>query len=511
MNQFDRQDPHLLARAARAPRRPLVLLLATAMLAGCAAGPDYRAPPAVDVGNGWVDPPPATTPAPDLAQWWRNLGDPQLDRLIDAALRHNLDLRQATARIDEARALRDRAAGGRQPVVAGSGNVNRRQQSRHGPLPVGALPGLDATQTIHDVGFDAAWEIDLAGGQRRALEAADARLAAMAADASGVRMRVAAEVARTWYEASGAAAELRSQRALVQLRAQTLALTRERLANGDAARADLDTATAQWAAADALLPAIEARQRATVLGLAVLLGAPPERELALLDAPPAAPRLLPLPVGERADILRRRPDVAAAERRLAASSADVGVATAELFPRLSIAVGGGFQALDASQWLDRSSSRFSLLPLISWRVFDGGRVRAEIRAREAAQRQAAAVYEQVVLAALGEAERALAEYRASLDTLARQQHALAAARRSCDHARARHTAGDIALFEVLVAERTLQEAQLASTQAQTAATTRLVALYKALGGGWGADAASVQAPSPGHALAATPPPHTAAY
>ncbi|MCZ2089064.1 MAG: efflux transporter outer membrane subunit [Burkholderiales bacterium] len=480
------------ATAAGRPRRRLraaLSMLGAALLGACAAvGPDYSAPPPVSMGAGWSQPAAAASGPADLAHWWRTLGDPVLERLVDAALAQNLDLRQAAARIDEARALRDQAAGGRAPAVAAGASVNRRRQSENGPLPVGKVPGLEATQTIYDAGFDAVWEIDVFGASRRALESAGARLEAAEAEAQGVRMRIVAEVARAWFTAAGAADELRAQQAILETLRQTLGLVQQRQAAGDATVADVDAAYAQWADADAALPGIQARRRAAVLGLGVLLGAPPERELALLDAAAAPPSLLPLPVGERADVLRRRPDVLAAERRLAASTADIGVATAELFPKLSIGAGGGFQALATGNWFDSSSTRFSILPLISWRIFDGGRVRAEIRARKAAERQTALAYEKTVLTALGEAEQALGDYHASLDTLERRRVALDATRRSHDHAKARYAAGDIALIELLAAERLLRVAETAAVRARTDAAIQLAALYKALGGGWDAPA-----------------------
>ncbi|EOV8757602.1 efflux transporter outer membrane subunit, partial [Pseudomonas aeruginosa] len=363
-------------------------------------------PPPVDIGSGWTLPLASASQSADLSQWWSALDDPALDRLMVTALAQNLDLRQAAARIDEARALRDRVAGEALPTVGAGVSVNRRRQSENGPLPVGSIPGLDATQTIYDAGFDAAWEADLFGAKRRALEGAGARLQATEAEAQGVRMRIVAEVARTWFTAVGARYELHAQQATLDTLQQTLELVRLRHALGDASAADVEAAYAQWTAVNALIPDIQARQRAAILSLGVLLGAPPERELALLDGPLTPSTLRALPVGERAEMLRRRPDVLAAERRLAASSADIGVATAELFPKLSIGVGGGFQALSTGDWFDASSSRFSILPLISWRLFDGGRVRAEIRAREAAERQAALAYEQAVLTALVDADPA---------------------------------------------------------------------------------------------------------
>ncbi|PLC52969.1 RND transporter [Pollutimonas nitritireducens] len=474
-----------LRRATRR-LRPVALLLGSLFLTACAVGPEYHAPPPVATGDAWSQTVAATSAPIDLARWWSTLGDPVLERLIETALAANLDLRVAAARIDEARALRDRVAGEQLPVAGAAASVNRRRQSENGPLPVGSLPGLEATQTIYDAGFDAAWEADLFGAKQRSLEGAGARLQAAEADAQGVRMRIVAEVARAWFTAAGAGQELHTQQAMLETLEHTLKLVRKRQALGDASTSDVDAAYAQWAAAHATLPGIKARQRAAVLSLGVLLGAPPERELALLNAATAPLTLLALPVGERADVLRRRPDILAAERRLAASTADIGVATAELFPKLSIGVGGGFQALATGDWFNSSSTRFSILPLISWRLFDGGRVRAEIRAREATGQQAALAYEQAVLTALGEAERALSDYHAGLDTLSRRQATLEATRRSHNHAKVRYAAGDIALVELLAAERVLREAETANAHAHTTAAVQLVALYKALGGGWDA-------------------------
>lgn len=479
--------PHRRSRAA-------LVIAGCASLTACVVGPDYRAPPAVDTGGGWTRPVDQASAPAELARWWSTLGDPELERLVDTALAQNLDIRQAAARIDEARALRDRAAGRQLPTVAAGASVNRRRQSENGPLPIGTIPGLEASQTIYDAGFDASWEVDLFGANRRALEGASTRLQATQAEAQGVRMRIAAEVARTWFEATGAGEELRAQRAAVATFQQTLELTRSRAALGDVSGADVDAASERWTAANALLPGIEARQRGAVLGLGVLLGAPPERELKLLDTAAPALALPALPVGERADILRRRPDVLAAERQLAASTADIGLATAELFPKLSIGAGGGFQALSTGEWFDGSSARFSILPLISWRLFDGGRVRAEIRARKAVQRQAALGYEQAVLTALGDAERALGDYNAGLDTVARRQAALDASRRSLGHAEARFAAGDIARVELLAAQRLLHEAETAYVRAHATTAVQLVAVYKAIGGGWDLSNAPSSAP-----------------
>lgn len=480
----------------RIPRRLRLATLTAGclLLTACAAvGPNYQAP-SVDSGEGWSLPLANASSQADLSNWWAELNDPVLNRLITTALAQNLDVQQAAAKIDEARALRDRVAGERLPVVGAGASVNRRRQSENGPLPIDSMPGVDATQTIYDAGFDAAWEIDLFGARQRALEGAQARLQATEAEARGVRIRIAAEVARAWFTAVGADHELRAQASTLDTLQQTLELTRLRHAHGDAPLADVDVAYAQWATANALMPDIQARQRAAVLSLGVLLGAPPERELSLLDGQIGSLTLRTLPVGERADILRRRPDVLAAERRLAASSADIGVATAELFPKLSIGLGGGFQALSTGNWFDASSSHFSILPLVSWRLFDGGRVRAEIRASEAAAQQAALAYEQAVLTALGDAERTLSNYHAELETLQRQSIALEASRTSYYRSKARYTAGDITLVELLVVQRNYHEAEKAVAHAHLNAAVQMVALYKALGGGWDAPEKPVLTP-----------------
>lgn len=470
-----------------------VTALSALLLGACVVGPDYRNPPPVDTGSGWTQPTEDARASAALATWWTSLNDPVLNRLVDVALSGNPDLRQAQARIREARALRDRATGDYAPVVDTGGSVTRRRQSENGPLPINSISGLERDQTIYDVGFDASWEIDLFGRTRRSVESAEASMQAAQADAQAMRISVTAEVARSYLTLRGAQRELAAREASVQTLQQTLDLVRKRLDAGDAAQADVDTAQARLAAADADLPGIRARLRAAALGLGVLLGAPPERELALVNTSASEITLAPIPVGERADILRRRPDVRAAERSLAARTADIGVATAELFPKLSIGAGGGFQSLDTGNLFESASQTFSIMPLISWRVFDGGRVRAEIHASEARQEQAALAYEKSVLAALGDAERALSDYQLGLDAVQRQRVSREAARSSYAHAQTRFKAGDISLTDLLTEERVLRDAEDAYVRTHTDTAINLISLFKALGGGWDATASASDA------------------
>ncbi len=463
-------------------------LPAAALLAGCAVGPDYKGPPALEIGSGWARTAPAPTEAAQLSTWWRTLGDPTLNRLIEAALEQNLDVRQAEARIAEARAARDAANGGRAPTLDASGGVTRRRQSENGALPIGSIPGVERDQTIREVGFDASWELDLFGGVRRDIQAAQARVQAEQEEARGVRIRIAGEVARTYFELRGAQLELKAQKASVETLRATLDITRARVELGDLAPAELEAASAEYADADAALPSLEGRARGSALALGVLLGRLPESELPLAASEGPEATLMALPIGERADVLRRRPDVRAAERRLAARTAEVGGAVAEYFPKLSISASGGFEALDKYNLFSSSSNEWSVAPFISWRVFDGGRIRAEVRGARAREQQAALEYEAAVLEALEDAERALSDYRHAVETAARRKNARAAFQRSYGFASQRFDAGDIALADLLDSERLLRNAEAQNARAQSDAAVALVALYKALGGGWSAQA-----------------------
>jgi len=461
--------------------RAALSVVTLALLCACAAGPDYS-PPQLDTGADWVGVAPPGEP--ELDAWWMSFADSTLDRLIGRALEQNLDLRAAVARIAEARAARDAIAGGAAPYVAARGSVTERRQSENGPLPIGSIAGIERDQTIYELGFDASWELDLAGRTRRGVEAADARVDAAIARTSAARIAVAAEVARSYLSLRGAQQRLAAKQAALAAARQTNALVDQRVEAGEAARDELARSDAELASVAAQLPQIEAEGRAAAFALALLLGAPPEAEIDLLGVSTEPVELESLPVGQRAGLLRRRPDVIAAERELHAATAEIGVATAEMFPRLVIGANGGFQSLDAGNLFEGASETWSIMPALSWRIFDGGRVQAGIRGAEARAARAAIEYESTVLAALNDAERALSRYTFGLDALALQREAVAAARRSYTFAGQRYRAGDIALFELLDAERVLRNAEDTLAALHTGTAVDLVALYKALGGGW---------------------------
>ena len=458
------------------------IALASALAASCVVGPDYR-PPELDVGNGWSGESAAVEPGVDLSRWWASFGDPTLDRLIEQTLGGNLDVRQATARVAEARALRDAAAGGRYPVVETSASVTRQRLSENGLLPIQQI-GLAPEQTVYEPGFDALWELDLFGRTRRSVEAADARVEAAVEQQRAAQVTVAAEMARSYLALRGAQHGLAARSAAVEASRESAALVRMQFEAGDVPEAAVAQAEAELAAIEVALPQLEAEARAAALSIGILLGELPETELTLIEQQPDYAALAPFPIGERADLLRRRPDVQAAERALAAATADVGVATAELFPTFSIAANGGFQSLEAGDLFESASEMWAIGPVLAWRAFDGGRTRAQIRATEARVEVAALDYEKTVKQALTDAERALARYELGLDALDRQAAALDAARRSHGFADTRYRAGDVSLLELLDAERVLRNAEDAYARIHTQAATDLVALFKALGGGW---------------------------
>lgn len=477
------------------PLTALVLLVTV----GCTVGPDY-VPPDRALGEGWADGDVSASSSKGVqaeeaavwismpaesGHWWQVFGDADLNRLVETALMQNLDLQSVEARIKEAAATRDRALGGKRPLADLEGRVEERRQSANGSLPIDRIPDLDRDQTLVDIGARISWAPDIVGRTRRALEAAEARLEGTEAERRAARLAVSTEVTRTYLSLRAGRRELDAAEAAFQAAQRTAELISVRVEAGE------DPAVEQWRIQgelhrlEARLPGLRANLRSHALALGLLTGGLPEAELALLDSPPPTLELAPLPLGERAEILRRRADVLIAERQLAAATADIGLATAELYPRLSIGARGGFQALDGTNLLEASSVTWSILPSISWRVFDGGRVRAEIRLAEARAEAAALAWESTVLSALNEAESALVRYRADLEALKSEQAALEAARMTRNLEQARHLSGDVSLLTLLDAERHLEETEGAVASTQGRASVGLVTLIQALGGGWG--------------------------
>lgn len=459
--------------------------LATPALALCAAactvGPDYRSP-VTTVGAAWLSP--VGAGAVD-AIWWTRFEDSLLSELVESAIAGNKDLAEAQARLREARANRDAARGRSSPQVSTSASATQSRLSENGPLPVGKVPGLGPDLTLYDLGFDASWEIDLWGGTRRAIESAEARAQAAEEARRAVILQVIAEVVRAYIDLraaqslhANAVADARAQRAIARLVA-------DRLGVGLASRFDLVRAEAQARSTAAAIPGFESDAAAAAFRIALLLGQPPEALYDRLRAPGALPSSdVAVQAGLRSDLLRRRPDIRQAERDLAASTAEVGVATAELFPRFSLLGGIGLQAREPGDLASGASLRFSVGPSLRWPIFSGGRIRAQIHAANARADAAMVRYERSVLAALSDSETAINRHASAGRTRAERGQARAAAEEAVGIARLRYEAGEDDLSILLQTQSAFSIADRLSIQSRAFELQQIASLYKALGGGW---------------------------
>jgi multidrug efflux system outer membrane protein len=456
--------------------RYVPLLAVAALLHGCAVGPDYRAPdtaatPFVAAQAAGV------TEEPFEAAWWEQFQDPVLDSLIERALAQDLDLRIALARVAEARAVLGGARRDRWPGV--STEIGRAESHAQ-------QPGLTADRIeveSYDAGFSTLWELDLFGRVRRGVEAARADTEAAVADLRDAQVLIAAEVARNYIELRGAQKRLRVARQNATYSRETLELTRVRLELGRGSELDVASAEARLAATEATIPPLVAAETVAANRLAVLLGERPGAladELAFREVPP---HLTTLAVDSPAALLRRRPDIRAAERELAAATARIGVARADLFPRLTLSGFIGFIAGDADELGESTSRAWSLSPVLSWAGFERG-THAQVRIAEARAEAALAMYELTVLRALEETENAFALYGTERQRLQSVLEQATASRRAAELARIQYREGAVDFLRLLDAERTLLEAEDQVAAAEAALNASVVRIYKALGGGW---------------------------
>jgi len=472
--------------------RPVWGAFACLVLAGCAAvGPDY-APPASTAPAGWRQLDPAAAPATraqmpdDLAAWWRRLNDPLLTHLMDEALRASPDLRSAQARLREARARRDAADAARYPALSASGNASRARSSRE--------TGSGATRNFFSAGFDASWELDVFGGVRRAAEASEADLDTARASLDDTRVSLVAEVASTYVDVRALQLRLGIARANLAAQAETLQLTDWRQQAGLVNAQDVEQARANLEQTRAQIPALQASLTEAEHQLDVLLGLQPgslHARLAEAGDLPALPAQVA--VGIPADTLRMRPDVRAAERRLAAETARVGVAEAARYPSFALSGSIGVEALTLGALGGGNAGASSLLAGVTAPLFNAGRLRAQVEAQDAVREQAQVAYEQSLLAALQDVENALSALARSQERQNALTNAADAARNAAALARQRYTAGLVDFQSVLDTERTRLsvEDSLASTRAD--GVLALIRLYKALGGGWSPPAAGKDA------------------
>lgn len=482
------------------------------LLAGCTVGPDYRRPqsemparwrelpgdglfgPATRPASAPADDPsPPTTQPADLAQWWRSFSDPQLDRLIERVATANLDLKIAEARVREARAQRGLIAGERYPLVNASAAYARREPSENGAearlfSPLTGLIGLsrsDLGYELYQAGFDASWELDLFGRVRRGVDAADANTEAAVEGRRDLLVSLQAEVARNYIEMRSAQRRLALARDNVAAQAATLELVRQRRSVGAVTDLDVSLAAAQLSVSEAYIPVFVRQIRLSLHALSVLLAEDLETlsgELSVSAPIPAPGEILPL--GVPADLLRRRPDIRRAERQLAAVTAQIGVAVADLYPRIGTGGTFGIETTRFSEAGDWDSHGFGLGPWFRWPLFEGGRIRANIDMQDARHAQALALYERVVLNAVREVEDALVACTTEQARRRSLADAVESSRQAVELAQLSYEEGATDLLAVLDAQRTMYAAQDALATADQITALSLIGLYKALGGGW---------------------------
>ena len=463
-----------------APRTHLVL--AAMLLAGCAVGPDYEepkteSPPAYE--NAKQD---GVSGDPVVVTWWKEFGDPVLDDLITTAMSENRSVRAAMAAVREARAFLSESELEFLPDAVAGASYTRSKLSE------AAAPGIpsDARKVNYwSAGIDAVWEIDLWGRLRRGVEAASAEAEMAEAFRRDVTVTLLAEVALHYFELKGARHELEVAKKNADNLRESHRLTVVRFNAGRGMDLDVSRALADLNTTLALVPPLEARVEREKNRLAVLLGVPPTGFKVELPAPSPLDKLPALvSTGRPEDLLRRRPDIREAERRLAAATARIGVATADLFPRLSFSGSFGVDAKSASNLFSSGSSRYAFGPNLSWDVLNLASTSARIRAADARADGELARYEETVLTALEETENALVLYgrtRARRDALV---EAVRASERAASLADARYRGGADDYLSSLLAQRTVLSLQLQLAESQTSTVTSLIVLYKALGGGW---------------------------
>lgn len=478
-----------------------LILLASMWFAGCAVGPDY-APPQPDVPDIWhqelVEG--LSEGEAGLQTWWTVFDDPLLTRYIERAREGNIDLEVAASRTKQAWERRGVAQGEWFPFVSGSGVYERSRASEAtisegGEIvipPAGAFPGINISipgQPIHrdfyGFGLGTNWEIDLWGRVQRSVETADANIDASVENYRDLMVILFASVASNYIQARALQARIEYAEANIESQSKTLKLTEDRLKAGIAPALDVQQANLNLARTRSIIPPLQTGLAVAIHRLGVLLGEHPaavweEMQEAKPIPEPPEQVFVSLPT----NLVRQRPDIRRAERIIAAETARIGVATAELYPRFSLFGSFGFESLDSGDLFEWSSRAWSIGPSVQWRIFEGGRIRANIRAQAAVAEEALLQYEQTVLLALEEVENAMVSYVEEIKRRESLENSVAAAQKSVELVQTLYTAGLTDFQNVLDMERSLVQEQDKLAESEGLVAGNLVGIYKALGGGW---------------------------
>lgn len=471
--------------------RPLALLLGASLMAGCAVGPDYKKPnvplPERYLGQTQLEQRSAISNA-NLAAWWEGFGDPQLSRFVLLALDQNLDMAQASARIAQARS----GLGSARAALLPSGNVSAQAAKNHQSLetPIGqllnAVPGYDRNGSLYEANLTAAWELDIFGGLRRGQEAAVTEYQAAQAGGTATRLAVAAQTADLYITIRGLQARLGVARQQLETQQQLLSKVNMLYSKGLAPRLQVQQAEGAVAQVKATIPMLEAGLDSAMNALDVMLGVAPgtyRAEFGKVGPIPVAPQISS--AGSPADLLRRRPDLIVAERRLAAANAKIGAATAEYYPKLALSVLlGSASAISGGNLLSAGANQAAGVLGLRWRLFDFARINAQIDLAKGQEAEALAAYRQAALRATEDVENsisALVKREEQTIILLQGEQSLSQAR---DSSFAAYQKGVVSLIEVLHADENLLRTSDAKVQAQIESARSAVAAFKALGGGW---------------------------
>jgi len=489
----------------QARSRTAALVATILALSACAVGPDYKAPtPSTPGSFNSMQSDGASRPQATAvnASWWKSFNDPQLDSLIERAIAGNLSLQQAVLRIAGARQQLNQARGAWAPSVNGNARFTRQQLGIKGELESGGVydrvdqidtdtdlkPVLDSLSKpvgLYQGSFDASWELDMWGKVRRQVEMAGAQQQQSIENRNDALVSLEAEVARAYLQLRGAQAITATLQTQIAVAQQTLELTQSQQRNGLAPQTNVENARAQYNLLRSQLPQYQAQIHQAMNGLAVLTGRVPgalDSELSAAKAFPSLPQVVP--VGIPATLARRRPDVREAEASLHAATANIGVSVAELFPSVSLTGQFGMRNSDAG-YLDNWSSHFySYGPSVSIPIFQGGRLVSSVKVARAQQASAALGYRQTVLTALQDVENALVSYRSDQQQVVGLDETVKAQQSAFNLASDSYRQGISSFIEALDAQRQLAQAQQQAEQARVQTGLDLVALYKALGGGW---------------------------
>ncbi len=461
----------------------VVASVAALTASGCKpVGPDFVRPNA-QMPATWIGPTskPSTqqsvvseTSPTELEQWWTTLDDPLLNELIRRAIESNLDLKLAESRVRAARESRIIVSSGLYPNVGSSASYRR------------SVTG-DAGRDLFQAGLDAAWELDIFGGTRRSVEAAEANIQSAIENQRDVMVTLTSEVALNYIDVRGFQNEIRIARENLGIQRQSADITRRRYAGGQGfvGRLDVANAEASVASIEAQIPSLEASVHQSIYALSVLLGEPPAALLPVLSEPAAIPRTpRRIPVGLPSELLRRRPDIRRAEADLHSATAQIGVATAALYPSFNLAGSLGVSANSVSSLFNWNNSAWSIGPSVSWPIFEAGRLNANVRLQTEFQRQSLITYQSTILTALQDVENALIRYEKDQQRRESLAAAVEASRSALNISTSLYTAGQTPYLDVLTAQRSLISSEDALVQSDRNIAADLVSLYKALGGGW---------------------------